>query len=163
MARAHATPTGSAHDHDRCVADALATAEAVCQRSGARLTELRRRVLELVWGSHTPVGAYDLLGALARGGRAAAPPTVYRALDFLLEQGLIHRIASLNAFVGCAHPEAAHAGHFLICLGCREVSEFDDRGLSDEIAARAARRGFEVRGQAVEVTGLCSRCRAAGG
>ena len=93
------------HDHSRCVAEALAEAEALCAKQGTRLTTLRKRVLELVWASHKPLGAYDILGVLSEeDGRRAAPPTVYRALDFLLENGLVHRIASLNAFIGCVHP-----------------------------------------------------------
>ena len=93
------------HDHSHCVSDALRAADALCARSGARLTALRRRVLELVWQSHRPLGAYDILGVLSsEDGRRAAPPTVYRALDFLLEHGLIHRLASLNAYkIGRAH------------------------------------------------------------
>src|SRR5262245_4876474 len=106
------------HDHDRCVTDALSAAEAVCARAGDRLTPLRRRVLELVWASHRPAGAYALLDRLREDGRGAAPPTVYRALDFLLERGLIHRIESLNAFVGCAHPGENHLVQFLICRSC---------------------------------------------
>ena len=89
------------HDHAHCVAGALAEADALCARLGVRLTELRRRVLELVWQSHKPLGAYDILAVLSeQDGRRAAPPTVYRALDFLLENSLVHRIASLNAFTG---------------------------------------------------------------
>jgi len=90
------------HDHSRCVSHALAEAETICARQGLRLTALRKRVLELVWASHKPLGAYDILGVLSdEDGRRAAPPTVYRALDFLLENGLVHRIASLNAITDC--------------------------------------------------------------
>ena len=89
------------HDHDHCVANALAAAEQVCATRGLKLTPLRRRVLELVWAGHGPVGAYDLLQALAEGdARAVQPPTVYRALEFLREAGLVHRIDTLNAFIG---------------------------------------------------------------
>ena len=94
------------HDHRRCVADALDKAEALCSDRGARLTKLRCRVLELVWNSHAPIGAYDVLRRLSQEHQSAAPPTVYRALDFLLEQGLIHRIESLNAYIGCPVPES---------------------------------------------------------
>ena len=97
------------HDHSHCVTHALGEAESLCTKSGVRLTDLRRRVLELVWQSHKPLGAYDILAVLSeQDGRRAAPPTVYRALDFLLENGLVHRIASLNAFIGCNHPGHAH-------------------------------------------------------
>ncbi|MGE0715937.1 MAG: Fur family transcriptional regulator [Alphaproteobacteria bacterium] len=148
------------HDHHRCVADALARAEALCAERGARLTGLRRQVLELVWESHGPIGAYDLLDRLRtlRGG--AAPPTVYRALDFLMEQGLVHRIARLNAFIGCIHPGADHQGQFLICSRCGTAAELDEPEIARAVVRRAEAMGFAVEHQTVEVTGLCPRCRA---
>lgn len=150
------------HDHSHCVAEALAAADQVCARSGARLTALRRRVLELVWASHQPLGAYDILGVLsAEDGRRAAPPTVYRALDFLLEHGLIHRLASLNAFIGCNHPGQSHQGHFLICRRCNTAIEVEQPAIGAAIQAAAAEVGFAVEGQMVEVLGLCARCREA--
>jgi len=148
------------HDHSRCVAGALAEAEALCARDGVRLTALRKRVLELVWQSHKPLGAYDILAVLSdEDGRRAAPPTVYRALDFLLENGLVHRIASLNAFIGCTHPEHAHQGQFLICRGCHAAIELEQPAISAAIVAGAEGVGFSVESQTVEVVGLCSRCR----
>ncbi len=148
------------HDHSRCVADALAEAEALCAKQGTRLTTLRKRVLELVWASHKPLGAYDILGVLSdEDGRRAAPPTVYRALDFLLENGLVHRIASLNAFVGCSHPEHAHQGQFLICRSCNAAIELEQATISDAIISSAAGVGFAVESQTVEVVGLCAGCQ----
>lgn len=144
------------HDHHRCVAAALAAAEEECRRRGARLTEIRRRVLELVWTSHQPVGAYAILDALG----AAAPPTVYRALDFLLAHGLVHRIERLNAFVGCSHPGAPHAGQFLLCSGCGAAAELDDPAIDRAVAEGAARLGFSVARQTIEVEGLCPACRS---
>jgi Fur family zinc uptake transcriptional regulator len=152
-------PTG--HDHAGCVSDALRRAEQVCERNGARLTGLRRRVLELVWESHRPVGAYDILKELAREQRAA-PPTVYRALDFLQGQGLVHRLASLNAYVGCANPAVPHAGQFLICGSCRESTEIMDENVTRTLRRAARVAGFEVRQQTVEITGTCDRCRGLG-
>ncbi|HLT05236.1 MAG TPA: Fur family transcriptional regulator [Pseudomonas sp.] len=150
------------HDHAQCVDNALAEADALCARQGVRLTALRRRVLELVWQSHKPLGAYDILGTLSEeDGRRAAPPTVYRALDFLLENGLIHRIASLNAFIGCIHPERNHQGQFLICRECRTTIELSQPSISEAIVASAQPVGFQVEQQTVEVVGLCSRCREA--
>ena len=151
--------TPARHDHRRCVSAALSKADATCTASGLRLTPLRRRVLELVWGSHTPVKAYDLLAILGKERDQAAPPTVYRALDFLLEAGLVHRIASLNAFVGCGEPGAGHAGQFLICTGCGTVAELDEPRLSATIAASALRLGFEVHRETIEIEGLCGNCR----
>ena len=147
------------HDHSHCVASALAAADQVCKRDGARLTSLRRRVLELVWQSHQPLGAYDILGQLsAEDGRRAAPPTVYRALDFLLEHGLVHRIASQNAFVGCNQPGEHHQGCFLICRQCHTAIELEAPEVDSAIHAAARAIGFQVEGQTVEIRGLCSRC-----
>lgn len=147
------------HDHRRCVSNALRKADASCSANGRRLTPLRRRVLELVWNSHTPIKAYDLLEILTKERDSAAPPTVYRALDFLLEAGLVHRIASLNAFVGCGEPGLGHAGQFLICTACGTVAELDEPALSRTIAASAESLGFEVRRETIEIAGICARCR----
>ena len=145
------------HDHSQCVSDALTAAELVCERAGARLTTLRKRVLELVWQSHRPLGAYDLLDTLTReDDRRPAPPTVYRALDFLQEQGLVHRIASLNAFIGCANPEHVHQGHFLICRTCRVAIELDQTLLQPTIADIAEQMGFVVEAETGELAGVCA-------
>lgn len=134
----------------------------LCEQKGLRLTALRRRVLELVWQSHRPLGAYDILGVLSeQDGRKAAPPTVYRALDFLLDNGLVHRIASLNAFIGCIHPEHSHQGQFLICRTCHVAVELENPGISAAIDQGAAGIGFSVETQTVEVVGLCASCKAA--
>jgi Fur family zinc uptake transcriptional regulator len=153
---------GRAHDHDRCISDALDTAEEICGERGLRLTALRRRVLELVWSRHEPVRAYDLLEELRTERRRAAPPTVYRALEFLIENGFVHRIESLNAFVGCAGPRRPHAGQFLICRGCASVAELDDAAISRMIARKAQSLGFRAQHQTIEVTGLCPECGRSG-
>jgi Fur family zinc uptake transcriptional regulator len=150
------------HDHDHCVSHALAEADSLCARQGVRLTALRKRVLELVWQSHRPLGAYDILAVLSeQDGRRAAPPTVYRALDFLLENGLVHRIASLNAFMGCNHPEHPHQGQFLICRNCHTAIELEQPAIAAAIDSAAGSVGFAVEGQTVEAVGLCSNCRKA--
>lgn len=146
------------HDHDACIAAALAKAEQVCQQRKQRFTALRRRVFELVWQHHRPIGAYEVLELLQRDGRAA-PPTVYRALDFLLDIGLVHRIASLNAYVGCIQPHQPHEGQFFICEVCKSYAELDDLAINHAIAHSAAAHGFAVRGHTVEIMGLCPRCR----
>ncbi|WP_135185881.1 Fur family transcriptional regulator, partial [Pseudomonas syringae] len=141
------TPLASRpHDHSHCVHSAL-EADALCAKQGLRLTTLRRRVLELVWQSHKPLGAYDILAVLSdEDGRRAAPPTVYRALDFLLENGLVHRIASLNAFTGCNHPTHAHQGQFLICRLCHAAIELQHPAISNAVVDAAAGVGFAVEG-----------------
>ena len=136
----------------------MQTAERVCKERNLRLTRQRRRVLELVWQSHRPVGAYELLDQLGSNGARPAPPTVYRALDFLIEAGLVHRLDSLNAFVGCSDPGNAHSGQFLICSRCRTVAEIDDRELVALVTGRARLAGFEPESLVVEIKGYCADC-----
>ena len=147
------------HDHGRCIATALDAAAGLCERRGARLTALRRQVLELVWRGHEPRGAYAILETLHQGGRRAAPPTVYRALEFLLGQGLIHRIESLNAFIGCVAPSEPHAGHFLICDACGGAAEVNDQRIGAALRESATEIGFKVERETIELRGLCPRCQ----
>lgn len=153
----------SGHDHRECVDQALEAAEAVCRERGLRLTALRRRVLRLVWSSHKPVGAYDILESLGRDGKRAAPPTVYRALEFLIEANLVHRLDSLNAFIGCPDPSSPHSGQFLICRQCRTVAEMGDAEINSLVAEKAGDLGFSAVHQTLEIQGLCRRCRDAAG
>jgi len=147
------------HNHTACLAQAIASAEQACAARGVRLTDLRKRVLELVWDSHAPVKAYDLLDRLRQERSGVAPPTVYRALDFLVAEGLIHRIESLNAFVGCGGPDdAGHQGQFLICRACGETAELNDPDIADVLARKAQRLGFRIDLSTVELKGLCPRC-----
>lgn len=135
----------------------------ICGSRGARLTDLRRQVLGFILDTQGPVGAYDLLDRLRPTRTGAAPPTVYRALDFLMEHGLIHRLERLSAFVGCiSHDHEGHAAQFLICLGCKRVIELEDRGTSDALAEAAEREGFSVGRATVEAEGLCASCARAG-
>jgi Fur family transcriptional regulator, zinc uptake regulator len=147
------------HDHVRCVAGAMSDAVNLCRERGVRLTPLRTRVLEIVWQNHRPLGAYDILAVLAAEGRSAAPPTVYRALGFLLEQGLVHRLSSLNAFIGCSRPGHAGSGQFLICRTCGNAAELNDNGIERTIIRGAASQGFAVHGHTVEISGVCPDCR----
>lgn len=147
------------HDHKTCITHALQEAEAYCKQQGLRLTELRRRVLELIWANHQPVGAYDLLEQLTHEGRKAAPPTIYRSLDFLMQSGLIHRITSLNAYVGCNHPGLDHAAQFFICEDCGQAAEMDDAKIESAIAKDAKRLGFTVEKRTIEVAGICAHCK----
>lgn len=126
--------------------------------AGCDSPPLRQRVLELVWQSHRPVGAYELLDIVKDERGRAAPPTVYRALEFLLENGLIHRIETLNAFVGCDHPAGPHTAQFLICTSCRRVAELSDDAIAKRVRTRAADAGFRSEHQTLEVTGTCEDC-----
>lgn len=151
---------GSNHSHAHCRAEALARAERACTARGARLTVIRRRVLELVWGSHQPVKAYEILDSLGTGRRRAAPPTVYRALNFLRREGLVHRIESLNAYIGCGAPGHLNAVQFMICRHCGAAAELSDAGVTGRLARRAQDLGFEMDTQTIEIHGLCADCRA---
>ena len=148
------------HDHRHCIENALAAADRVCLETGARLTSLRRTVLELVWTSHAPIGAYEILERLAEG-RRPAPPTVYRALDLLMARGLVHRIESQNAYVGCAHPESPHEAQYLICDDCGNAVEIEIAGLARCINNAARTQGFAVQTRTVEVRGQCQDCLSA--
>lgn len=149
----------SDHNHSHCVSDALAAARALCSQRGARLTPLREQVLELIWQNHKPLGAYLLMDMLSEAStRRVAPPTVYRALDFLLEQGLIHRINGLNAFIGCPSPGRKHQSHFLICRHCGVAVEMAASNVTQAIQVAARNAGFSVDSHSVEVMGVCPTC-----
>ena len=150
------------HDHQGCINTALQQATKLCTEQGVRLTPIRKRVLELVWQSHKPMGAYDLLPALAADGFNSAPPTVYRALDFLLDLGLVHRLASLNAFIGCTHPGHEHDSCFLLCQTCGKAQEIDAQPWFTALSDAAKSQGFEVDKQLTEVLGTCPQCAASG-
>ncbi len=148
------------HDHKACINAAVAQAKVICAEQGGRLTPQRQRILELVWQEHKPVGAYELLERLREAGVRAAPPTVYRALEFLLTHGLIHRIESLNAFTGCTAPGSPHHGQFLVCSRCQRVAELDEPAIAGQLDTSARRFGFEIERQTVEIRGLCPQCRS---
>src|ERR1700688_3402072 len=147
----------------------LDRAEAICEHRGANLTELRRHVLGMILDAASPTGAYDLLDRLRQTRRGAAPPTVYRTLDFLLEQGLIHRVERLSAFVGCVAGCTAdldgdrhtHAAQVLICRECGRVVEMQDHHVSAVLARAAKDAGFSITNATIEAEGLCSTCRTA--
>lgn len=147
------------HQHEKCINDALEQGESICRESGQRFTEIRRKVLQLVWESHKPAKAYDILDKLAEEETGAAkPPTVYRALEFLQDNGLVHRLNSLNAFVGCSHPGQHQQCYFLICRQCGDVSECCGSGLTLAIEKSAGEVGFQVESSCVEIRGLCKDC-----
>ncbi len=141
----------------------LDRAAACCARQGGRLTEIRRLVLALVLGSREPLGAYALLDRLKAAKANATPVTVYRALDFLQEQGLIHKVERLNAFIACTdaveHPHH-HAVQFLICGSCGGVTEMEDAGIAASLARAAEQTGFRPAHATVEVEGVCAACVA---
>ncbi len=150
-----------AHDHSHCAHGLLAQAEALAESRGARLTPVRRRVLEILLEAHRAIGAYEVLERLVRDGFGNQPPVVYRALDFLVEQGFAHRISRLNAFSACTHPGTSHTPAFFICATCHAVAEGPGQAVRSIMSDAAAAIGFAVDRVAVEAVGLCPVCKGA--
>ncbi|TKW68623.1 MAG: transcriptional repressor [Paracoccus denitrificans] len=147
------------HDHGACSEAALARAEEMAALQGLRLTPVRRRVLEILLERHRALGAYEVLERLASEGLGKQPPVAYRALDFLVENGLAHRIQRLNAFTACQHHHPDdEAPAFLICRECQTVAEIDAAKLRAGLSAQAADSGFSVERTTVEALGLCAAC-----
>lgn len=150
------------HDHERCANDAIAHAEAICSARKERLTPMRRRVLEALLASHHPLGAYELIDRLAGRGARPAPITIYRALDFLREQDLVHRIESRNAFIACVHNhDSSDPVVFLICERCGAVGEAASAAVADTIKSASRAAGFVPKTPVIEISGICAHCKAA--
>ncbi len=148
------------HDHGRCTANALRHAERVCAERARKLTPIRREVLEALLSSHRPLGAYEVIEELAKATRRPAPITVYRALDFLIENGLVHRIESRNAYLACAHGHDEHATMaFLICERCGLVGEVPAASVAQSLDRSVRASGFAPKISIVEITGVCAHCR----
>lgn len=148
----------SGHDHVCCREKAIRTAEELCNQRGVRFTPIRREVLELIWESHCAVKAYDLLDRIKPKAGSAKPATVYRALDFLLEQGLIHKVESLNAFIGCSFSDRRHEQLLLTCVKCHEVEERPGERVMEAIAEELKQAAFTMQHKAIEIHGICGRC-----
>ncbi|MDT8854608.1 Fur family transcriptional regulator [Paracoccaceae bacterium Fryx2] len=153
------TPAFQPHDHAHCAGDGLARADALARERGLRLTPVRRRTLEILLEAHRALGAYDVLERLAAEGYGNQPPVAYRALEFLVEQGLAHRIRRLNAFTACMHPGEAHAPAFLICRSCSVVAEAPAAPVRAALDRAAADLGFVIERSNIEALGLCPACR----
>jgi Fur family zinc uptake transcriptional regulator len=151
------------HDHRRCAADALGHAEELSRREGLRFTTQRRKVLEALLASHIPASAYDVIDRIAGEGKRLAPISVYRALDFLVENGFAHRIESKNAYVACDRGDECtpEATLFLICDNCGAAGEAPSEALGRLVSDETRKRAFMPRLRVLEIRGLCARCRAA--
>jgi len=148
------------HDHRHCTEDLIARAERLCGRRGARLTPQRRDVLSCVAQSHAATGAYELIDRMAGRGARPAPITIYRALDFLLAHGLVHKIESRNAYVACSHPHEGKPAALLICEGCGTVAELDAPESFAALTRGAEEQGFKASRTVVEMSGHCGHCAA---
>lgn len=155
---AHHNSLHGVHDHHNVEARLL-EAEQICASAGARLTPLRKEVLELILNASSPMGAYDLLAKIkSSSDRPAAPPTVYRTLEFLLEKGLIHRLTSINAYIPCCHPREGHQAVFLICTQCQTVKEASAQGVIEELDQLAKSDQFNAHHSIIEISGICQQC-----
>ena len=154
------SPAFQPHDHGRCVTTALAQADKVVSERGLRMTPVRRRTLEILLERHGAMGAYEVLERLSEDGFGHQPPVAYRALEFLVDAGLVHRIRRINAFAACLHPGEDHHAAFLICRGCNAVAEIPAARLRAMMDAGAAETGFTIERVSLEAAGLCPECRA---
>jgi Fur family zinc uptake transcriptional regulator len=159
--RKHADACTDPKHHVHHADEYVREVEKACEERELRLTPLRADVLRLVADSRRPVKAYDLLSKISESRAGSAPPTVYRALDFLLENGFIHKLESINAFVSCHHPRVRHTVPFLICDTCHAAIEMEDEKVSHQLEEKARALGFSPQAQTLEVHGVCKDCRAA--
>ena len=152
-------PLGFAqHDHQKCVSEALAAAEARCAADGLRFTPVRRKVLEILLQDHRALGAYTLLDRLREDGFGSQPPVAYRALDFLVANGLAHKIERLNSFIACVHPSHSHTPAFMICRLCDAVAETQSSPSRGALGDAARATGFRIERTVVEAEGVCPIC-----
>ena len=147
-------------DHSRCAHNPLRAGDG----HGVALTAARRRILDELCAAGRPVGAYEMIDRLATAtGKRPAPISVYRAMDFLVESGLVHRLASRNAFLACGHGhEARDPVVFMICDVCGAVAEVSSRAISRGLVELAAASGFSSRAHVMELAGTCGKCLAVG-
>lgn len=157
----HNTQAPLAHDHKKCITEAISMAERLCVKRGVNMTPIRRKILELIWESHKAVKAYDLLDHIKPLNYSAKPATVYRALDFLLDQGLIHKVESLNAYVGCNCSDRQHEQLLLICGQCHEIEERAAFDVMHALTSEIQKAGFTISYKSIEIHGTCAACARA--
>mgnify|MGYP001356518189 FL=1 len=145
-------------NHKISIDEALKKAEIICNKKGVKLTKLRQKVLTLILKNHGYVKAYDLLNDLKKNYASAKPPTVYRSIDFLMEHGFIHKIQSLNAFVGCSHPEEHEDCYFLICKECKNIEECCSNTVKKVLTSTSGKNNFSPNQVTLEITGICQDC-----
>ena len=149
------------HDHVRSMNAAISRAHEICAKSNARLTATREAILKLLWQSHQPLGAYQLQQQLSKvTDKPVAPPTIYRAIEFLIDLGLVHRIPSLNAFIGCPFPNSNHSNIFLICQECKTVAEMADNRVNSLLESLCDMVNFKHENQIIEIFGCCPNCKS---
>ena len=156
----HQACTLEPHDHTHCASNVLSHADHLIAEQGLRMTPVRRAALEILLSRQKAMGAYEVLEKLAEQGYGNQPPVAYRALEFLVDNGLAHKVRRLNAFAACTQPETAHRPVFLICRSCDAVAEASSEQVQSALALAAAHEGFLIERVNVEVLGLCPTCQA---
>ena len=160
MMQASTEPRAFAHhDHEVCATNALAAARCACIARGLKLTPVRETVPNILLESHASLGDYDILEKLALEGFRSQPPVAYRALDFLVEHGFVHKIERLNAFIACTYSGEGHSPTFLICKRCNQVAEAMSVPISTTLGKAAKAIGFSIDKTVLEAEGLCPRCQ----
>jgi Fur family zinc uptake transcriptional regulator len=147
------------HDHGACATSALDSARRTCIERDLKLTPVREKVLNILLESHAAIGAYDILERLALEGFRSQPPIAYRALDFLVEHGFVHKIERLNAFIACTHSDEGHSPAFMICKQCHQVAEAMSVPISSTLGKAAKTIGFSIDKTVLEAEGMCPRCQ----
>ena len=147
------------HNHHSCIVDGVSAARAHCEAAGLQLTPIRERVLEILLQEHRALGAYDILDRLREEGQRSQPPVAYRALDFLVKHGFVHKIERLNSFVACVCPNKQHAPAFLICTECGKVAEAISGKLRNSLLDTSQSAGFAIERTVVEAEGICPNCQ----
>ena len=147
------------HNHASCISGGMKAAESYCAEHGLRFTPIRKRVYEILLAEHSAMGAYDILDRLREEDQKAQPPVAYRALEFLQENGFVHKIERLNAFIACAHPGEGHRPAFLICRECDTVAETHTEVSKGPLGDVAKEAGFEIEKTVVEAIGVCPSCQ----
>ena len=137
-------------------------ARSFCEDKGVRFTPLRARIYEILLQEDASIGAYDLLDKLKLVEDSAKPPTVYRALDFFLDLGLVHKVESTNTFKACHHFGCSHPVQFLICDACADVQEISSEGVKEKLEAQAQQNAFQIISQTIEAHGICHKCQITG-
>jgi Fur family zinc uptake transcriptional regulator len=146
------------HTHSNCMNTAMKRAETLCNQRNIRFTPIRKKILALILEQHMPIKAYDILAKLSDADHIEKPPTVYRALEFLLENQLIHKIDSINSYIGCEFAHKQHQSQFLVCDSCNEVMELQEPLLNSALTETSQSKGFVVRQSHVEIHGVCADC-----
>jgi len=146
------------HDHRRCKRSAMRAVVGLCEDRRIRLTPVRERTLEILLESHNALGAYEVLEKLAAAGFGEKPPVVYRALGFLMDQGFVHKLEKLNAYVACVEPSVCSHPCLMVCKLCGRVAEQSVPGARKQLTAAANQLGFSTAAAVMELSGVCNQC-----